>query len=1029
MQLSRFIKSPFFIILAVAILSYWPVSFFAYTFKWDMLDVVFPFRYFAGECIQNGIFPLWNPYQLTGSPVYADMQYPLWSPEVWLVGLTTGYNIYILHVLFIFYIFLAGYGMYRLVFHFSGHRLTSLITGISYMLSGFFVGHGQALFSIIGASFLPWVILYMIKNLSEPSLYLSLKLALFIFLQMATGYQAISIITGYLLFVIFLYYLLDNLKDRNRLFSIIKFNGLLFLVVLLLCLVILIPVLQISGFNDRLGSGLAYKQAKIFPFTLNCLISLVTPFATVKYPEFFNTDISMRNMHFGLIMLLVFAVTLFRKKTGLQWVMLFFGFICFLASFGDVLPVHKFLYHHLPLFNRLRMPAYLTLFTLFTILFSTGIHLPNLLLQINSYRKSLITLFAISLILLVMMFGFSVLHIRFGESVLRKILHQPYLIPEGLTFFENIAIQTVFQGFLLTLGMITLVNRKFLRHIGTVLPVLVIIEMAAAVNLNSYYTVISTTRPSELNDYMVSQPKGFPLPDGTPVIENSDIKLTHSPLYRNMGILTKRISYDGFSSFILKPYNYLYDSLPRLKDSILNNPLVYLSGRVQKIATLKDPLISFTPKDLYVSDSIFSLLPTGLKKDPSTDRVNFLSFCPVKLKVHYRTDSNTIITLMQADFPGWHVKIDGHEVRHFTSNYFYLSAVAPSGDHEVVFEYHNRLVALCFIVSYSVLILLINFLIYMHYRSSSTIKAKLVPVLVMIFVLFGILAFFSNKNVDHKKEKTYKVFSDSLSEWSKEFAQDSFCTVFNLDDTLRFNQRIRFCNTRELKYFRFNETRDLGDFYRYILDLKSDYLVYGYSNLYNPPEIELMIQESFPLRGKKIAMARSGLTMYSRSGNGKPLKAFYSSKNENESPSSGWHRNSAGYNKFLTLKGIFSERMDSANPYSSTLHERLNEITKKEDLFLIITANVFLVGNSNPLLVYEEKNGDQSKKWNSLDVRKFVSHSNQWEKVFFMVRTGKHHSDNDNASIFFWNPDKSIFYISHFKVEGYLLNQLHSKSN
>jgi hypothetical protein len=1029
MPFSRFFKSPFFIILAVAIFSFWPVSFFVYTFKWDMLDVVFPFRYFAGECIQNGIFPLWNPYQLTGSPVFADMQYPLWSPEVWLVGLTTGYNIYILHILFIFYLFLAGYGMYRLTFHFSGHRLTSLVTGISYMLCGFFVGHGQALFSIIGASFLPWVVLYMVKNLSEPSLYRTLKLALFIFLQLATGYQAISIITGYLIFCIFLVYLFDNLKDRNRLFSIIKFNGLLFLVVLLLCLVILIPVIQVSEFNNRLGSGLTYNQAKILPFTINCLISLVTPFATVKNPEFFGTDISMRNMHFGLIMLLIFVVTLFRKKTGLQWVMLLFGFICFLASFGDGLPVHKFLYQHVPLFNRFRMPAYFTLFTIFSILLITGIHLSNLLNQINSHRKSLISLFTISLSLLIIMFGFCILRINFGESVLRKILHQPYLIPEGLTFYENLSIQSVFQGFLLTLAIITLVNKKLLKHFSTVLPVLVIIEMAAAVNLNIYYTVISSTKPAELNNYMVSQPKGFPLPDNTPIIENSDKNLTHSPLYRNMGILTKRISYDGFSSFILNPYNYLYDSLPRLKDSLLNNPIVYLSGRVQKIAFLKDPGISFSRKDLYVPDSVFSILPAGLKKDLRGNRVNILSFSPVKLKVRYSSDSSSIITFMQADHPGWQVKIDGYEVHHFKSNYLYLSAVAPSGNHEVVFEFRNRVVAKCFIISYSVLTLLIILLFYLHYRNSSALKARLFPLLVIGVVLITSLGFFSHHNTGRKKEKIYKIFADSLTEWQKEFSHDSFYGLFNLDDTIKFNHLLNHKNNIELKYFRFNEMSDLGEFYRYVLALNSRHFVYGYSNLYNPPETEIIIRESFPVMVEKIASAWGGLSLYSRSGNGKPAKVVYSSKNDYESTSPGWKGNSAGYDESVFSTGKYSERMDSSHIYSSTFRERINDITKRKDLYLIITADVFLTGNSHPLLVYEEKNGEQSKKWNSLDVRKFVNHSNQWEKVFFMVRTGKNHANNDYAGIFFWNIDKSIFYVDNFKVEGYLSNSFCSKSD
>ncbi|MBN2481956.1 MAG: hypothetical protein JXB19_09470 [Bacteroidales bacterium] len=381
LQLSKFLKSPFTVILITAILAYWPVAFFVYTFKWDMLDVVFPFRYFAGECLPNGILPLWNPYQLTGSPVYADLQYPLWSPEVWFVGLTTGYNIYILHILFIFYIFLAGYGMYRLVHHFTGHRLSAVVTGISYMLSGFFVGHGQALFAIIGASFLPWIV-----------------------------------------------------------------------------------------------------------------------------------------------------------------------------------------------------------------------------------------------------------------------------------------------------------------------------------------------------DFMNAQPEDFPVPDQTGIIENSDMNLTYDPLWRNMGILTKRISYDGFSSFILDPYNYLYDSLPRLKDSLLMNPFVYLSGNVQKASNLAKTDIVFHRNDIYLPDSIFYALPPVLKKNLSEASVEITSFSPVKFRIRYHSDTASIITVMQMNHPGWLVKIDNYETPHFTSNFLYISAVAPPGSHEVLFEYHNKVVVICFVISCTSLFVVIMLIMYLHFKNYSVFK-------------------------------------------------------------------------------------------------------------------------------------------------------------------------------------------------------------------------------------------------------------------------------------------------------------------
>ncbi len=1015
MRIPGFFKSPAFIILVVAILSFWPVSFFIYTFKWDMLDVVLPFRYFAGECIRNGTFPLWNPYQLTGSPIYADMQYPLWSPEVWLIGLTTGYNIYVLHVLFIFYIFLAGYGMYRLTLYFSGNRVVSLVTGISYMLSGFFVGHGQALFAIIGAAFVPWVVLYMVKNLSNPTFQGTIKLALFIFLQISTGYQAITIITGYLLLVLFLYYLALHYKDRNHFLSILKFNGLLFALVMLLCLVIIIPVFEISGLSDRLSSGLTYKKAILFPFTFKSLVSLITPFATVKNPAFFNTDLSMSNMHFGLIMLIIFTATIFKRKTGLQWVLLTFGLVCFLASLGDTLPVHRFFYQYLPLFNRLRMPAYFTLFAVFAILFSTGIYLSYMLKQINSYRKSLVALTAISLTILLIFFTWSVFHIDFRGSVLLKILKQPYLVFDGLTFYENIAIQCVIQGFLLSLLLIALAKNRISDSFAKVLPVIIVLEMMLAANLNLHYTVISTERPGELHAYMSGQPKGFPLPDNTGISNNSDKELTHAPLWRNMGIFAKRISYDGFTSFILKPYNYLYDSLPVLKDSLLRNPLVYLSGSVHKASVLKERPIDFSRKDIFIPDPVFSTLPPDLKKNTSKVKIDIVAFNANHLTVQYISDSSSIMNVLQADYPGWQVKIDGREVPHFRSNYLYLSVLVPAGNHQVELDFENRVVVISFIVSYAVLFVLILLLIYLHFRSNSPAKANLYTSLFLVIVILGVVEFYLNKNKGQVKTKAYQVFSESFKKWTTEA---SIPGIFNIDDTLLFNQFAKNNGSNELKYFRFNDEHNLGNFYRYVLNSSSGDLIYGFSNLYNPPETEFMIREKYPYLISKKDVFRGNIALYSRSGDGQPFEITYSRNNDYESVYPGWSADTAAYDRSFSSSGNFSEKMDSTRLYSSTFKESIRNISEGKDIAIVITADVFLVGNSSPLLVYDVKKGERSVRWNSLDVRKFAGHDGRWEKVFFMIRTGKKYSNDHSIVVYFWNIDKSTFYIDNFKIEG-----------
>ncbi len=708
-------RSPLAVIVIVAMLAYWPVAFGVYTFRWDMLDVVLPFRYFAGECIHHGIFPFWNPYLLTGVPVCADLQYPLWSPEVWIIGLTTGYSIYTIHFLFMVYLVLAGYGMYRFTLHFNRHRTAALLAGVAYMLCGFFTGHGQALFSIVGAAWLPWVILYMIKNCETPTLYRTIKLAVFIFLMISTGYQFISIITGYLLLAILIYYGAQNFHTPGTIRKLARYNGLLLILVVLLCLVIIVPVVQVLKFNVRLTEGVRYAKSILYPFTWPSLLSLMSPFATVKYPEFFRTDISMRNMYTGLIILLVFAAGIFRKKTGLQWLILVFGFVCLLASFGPSLPVHKLMFRFLPLIHNLRMPAYFNLYFVFAVIFIAALQLPEIFSRTGKSVRNLRILSLIAAGMMVVLLAFSVLHVSHPFPDFRELFHRHDDFLRSLNFHDHILIQLPLQIMLVMMLFLYLTCNKTGKHTETLIAVLVFVEMIVAVNLNSYFTVYSTFRPGHIQDYLNAQPKGFPVPDPAPIEDNSDKKLMHDPLWRNMGILTKRLSYDGFSSFILNPYNFLDDSIPELRDALIKNPPVYFSGKVYRNGEARINHRAFTPEDLFIPDEAYNSLPVYLKRDTKKDTLEYVSFNPNQFTVECNLDTASVITYLQADYPGWKVSIDGGKTSHFTSNFMYISALVPAGGHQVTFRYENHPVFISFIISYFVLVTLLCGLIYLAF--------------------------------------------------------------------------------------------------------------------------------------------------------------------------------------------------------------------------------------------------------------------------------------------------------------------------
>ncbi len=81
-----------------------------------------------------------------------------------------------------------------------------------------------------------------------------------------------------------------------------------------------------------------------------------------------------------------------------------------------------------------------------------------------------------------------------------------------------------------------------------------------------------------------------------------------------MGILTKKLSYDGFSSFILNPFNFLDNSIPHIRDAIIKNPPVYFSGKVYRIGGSRVRHRAFTPGDLFIPDEVYNSLPVNLKR-------------------------------------------------------------------------------------------------------------------------------------------------------------------------------------------------------------------------------------------------------------------------------------------------------------------------------------------------------------------------------------------------------------------------------
>jgi uncharacterized membrane protein YfhO len=85
----------------------------------------------------------------------------------------------------------------------------------------------------------------------------------------------------------------------------------------------------------------------------------------------------------------------------------------------------------------------------------------------------------------------------------------------------------------------------------------------------------------------------------------------------------------------------------------------------------------------------------------SVSVVNIKEFDPNKIVLTASSSTPQLLTLLQNQYTGWKVFIDGEEKEILLSNYMTMSVVFPVGDHRVEFVYKNIPVVIGGIISYS----------------------------------------------------------------------------------------------------------------------------------------------------------------------------------------------------------------------------------------------------------------------------------------------------------------------------------------
>ena len=723
---------PYVLFLLIAAVAFFQLVFFQHPPAYDMVDCFYPWRFHVGECFQNGLFPFWNPFQDLGYPEYADPSSGVWYPMVWLIGSSVGYNLYTIGLEFYIHVFFAGAGMFMLAQTLKFERHIAFIAAISFMLCGIFVGNAQHLPYIIGAAWLPFVLNFYFRLVHEKSSSNAIYAGFFLFLMITGGYPAFVIILFYFFLGTFLYYFIRAIrhKRRNAIADLIVNHGIFVVTAAIFSIGLLLSVYQVSPYLSRLDDGFTLQQALFSPFSPRSFISFLLPFAVVKFPEFYNGDISMINGYFGLFLFLFFFAGIFVKKSPDLKLILILGVFSLIAAVGDALPVRELLFRYVPMMNVFRNPSVFRLFTLISFILIGANYLNIKYKQgvFPEFRKWILPVSGVVLALIAL-----ILVIRANTYLDLKtfISTSLFKVSPDAQLTQFIVFQAGIQiGFLVAFILLLRFVKNYKRQY-LFLTLLVVADLLLSAQLNGPYTVYNSSLSAKIPYQSTeSLPKGFPPLMDCTIAEAGNLPGLGQPYWQNLNNFQKQISAEGFNSFSFSNYDALESEYPFIFKELQKNKLLLLTDKIRHEASMKkanrDSL--YRSDILFFDDGDFGVLRTNRMKHTVGDTAYLKEYDANRFLIRTRTEEAQLLTLFQKDFDGWEARVNGELTPIYRSNRNFITIMLPSGNSEVEIKYRNPLILGAFGVSvFSCLLLLIYILFTLRYPEKNIPVVHKIP--------------------------------------------------------------------------------------------------------------------------------------------------------------------------------------------------------------------------------------------------------------------------------------------------------------
>ena len=166
----------------------------------DLGPYFIPPRFFWVESIKHGDFPLWNPYQFSGHPFFANPQHAILYPFnglFFLLPFDVAFN-----AIIILHFFLGGLFTYLFLKDLKVNSTGALISGLIFMLSGYLLSVHSLLTILLSSVWTPLIMMFFRRAINGQGFKNEIFTAIFITISFLGG--GIEIVYGNFFVLLFM---------------------------------------------------------------------------------------------------------------------------------------------------------------------------------------------------------------------------------------------------------------------------------------------------------------------------------------------------------------------------------------------------------------------------------------------------------------------------------------------------------------------------------------------------------------------------------------------------------------------------------------------------------------------------------------------------------------------------------------------------------------------------------------------------------------------------------------------------------